>query len=80
MLVGENPKNVGENQDRMGLGVGQPQNREEAQQHYDEARTWQATIIDNPDYTVTVDEYRKQLADARRAVARAHKALLAASA
>jgi hypothetical protein len=53
--------------------------RQEAQQRYDEARTWQATIIDNPDKTVSVDEYRKQIADARKAVARTHKALLAAS-
>jgi len=77
--VGENGYFVGENQDGTGLGMGQPQDREEAQQRYEEARTWQATIIDNPDYTVSVDEYRKQLADARKAVARAHKAFLAAS-
>lgn len=58
--------------------MGQKQDRVEALEKYNEARSWQSLIIDNPDYTVSVDEYRKQIADARKAVARTHKAYLAA--
>jgi len=47
-----------------------------AAQAYEEARTWLAILIDNPDKTVSVAEYKAQLRSARKAVAAAHKAML----
>ena len=52
----------------------------EARKQYDEARTWLSVLIDNPDKTVSVAEYRGQLQSARRAVATAHKAMMEARA
>ncbi len=45
---------------------------------YEEACTWLAILIDNPDKTVSVTAYRAQIKSAQRAVAVAHKAMLAA--
>jgi len=47
---------------------------------YDEARNWLAFLIDHPDKTVTVDEYRAQIRTARIAVQRAHKTMIEARA
>ena len=55
-------------------------NGTEAMERYDEARGWLAVLIDNPDKTVSVDEYRAQIKKARKAVASAHAAMLAARA
>lgn len=38
---------------------------------YEEARAWLMFIIDHPDKTVTVNEYRAMLRDAQRAVCEA---------
>ena len=46
-------------------------------ERYEEARAWLSILIDNSDKTVSVAEYRGQLQSARRAVASAHKAMLA---
>lgn len=50
---------------------------EHAGERYDAARAHLAYLIDNPDKSVSVDEYRAQLATARKATAAAHKAMLA---
>jgi hypothetical protein len=50
------------------------------EQRYEEARAWLAVLIDNPDKTVSVTEYKAQLQSARRAVAKAHKAMMEARA
>ena len=60
--------------------MGQQQDGTEATRKYEEARGWLAFLIDNPDKTVSVPEYRKQLQSARRAVANAHKAMMEARA
>ena len=52
----------------------------EAAEQYDEARNWLAFLIDHPDKTVTVDEYRAQIRTARTAVQRAHKTMIEARA
>jgi hypothetical protein len=49
----------------------------EAMKRYEDARTWLAVLIDNPDKTVSVDAYRAQIKSAQRAVALAYKAMLA---
>jgi hypothetical protein len=54
--------------------MGQPKDGTEEMKRYDEARVWLATLIDNPDKTVSVDEYRAQIRAAQKAVAAAHKA------
>ena len=79
MLVGENPTFVGENQDGMGIGMEQDRDLTEVRKQYEEARTWLAVLIDNPDKTVSVADYRKQLQSARRAVSVAHMNLMAAA-
>jgi len=58
--------------------MGQPKDGTEEMKRYDEARVWLATLIDNPDKTVSVDEYRAQIRAAQKAVAAAHKAWMAA--
>jgi len=45
---------------------------------YDEARAWLAFLIDHPDKTVTVSEYKHQIRAARTAVHRTHKAMMGA--
>ena len=50
----------------------------DAAEAYDEARNWLAFLIDHPDKTVTVDEYKAQIRTARTAVQRAHKTMIAA--
>lgn len=42
---------------------------------YEQARGWLALLIDNPDKSVSVDEYKAQLRAARKAVASTYKAL-----
>ena len=46
-------------------------------ERYEEARAWLTVLIDNPDKTVSVDEYKAQIRTARKAVAAAHKAWMA---
>lgn len=48
--------------------MGQVQDRTEAGNQYDGARAWLAFLIDNPDKTVSVAEYKAQLRDAKKAV------------
>ena len=57
--------------------MGQAKDSMEAAEQFDEARTWLAFLIDHPDKTVAVDEYKAQISAARKAVAAAHKHLLA---
>jgi len=57
--------------------MAQHEDRAEAARRYEEARTWLSVLIDNPDKTVSVNEYRQQLKSAQRAVASAYKALAA---
>jgi len=45
--------------------------------NYEAARATLAHLIDNPDKTVPVAEYQAQIKSARKAVAAAHKAMLA---
>ena len=52
----------------------------DAAEAYDEARTWLAFLIDHPDKTVTVDEYKAQIRTARNGVQRAHKTMIEARA
>jgi len=49
-----------------------------ARDAYDAARENLRAVIDCPDKTISVDEYKAQIRDARRAAQRAHKAMLAA--
>jgi hypothetical protein len=58
--------------------MGQQQDGTEAMKRYEEARTWLAILIDNPDKTVSVAEYKAQLGSARKAVAAAHRDFMAA--
>lgn len=51
---------------------------EELQEAYNHARQWLYFLIDHPDKTVSVAEYRDQLKAARKASDTAHRALLAA--
>ena len=60
--------------------MGQREDGTEASQRYEEARAWLAILIDNPDKTLSVTEYKAQLQSARRAVAKAHKAMMEARA
>ncbi|UDL14876.1 hypothetical protein PP357_gp29 [Arthrobacter phage Sarge] len=57
--------------------MGQAKDRTEAAKRYEEARDWLAILIDNPDKTVSVDDYRGQIKSAQRSVAAAYKALAA---
>lgn len=47
-----------------------------AGERYDDARAWLMFLIDNPDKTVSVDDYKAQIRGARKAVADAHKAMV----
>jgi len=60
--------------------MGQQEDWAKALKRYDEARTWLSVLIDNPDKTVSVAEYKAQLQSARRVVAAAHKAMMEARA
>lgn len=46
----------------------------------DHARAWLAFLIDHPDKTVSVAEYKAQIKSAQKSVQRAHKAMMAARA
>ena len=46
---------------------------EEAEMMVKEARAWLAVLIDNPDKTVSVDEYKAQLKDAKKAISNAEE-------
>ena len=59
--------------------MGQDNDWTVALKRYDEARSWLSVLIDNPDKTVSVTEYRKQLQSARRAVSVAHMNFMAAA-
>lgn len=54
--------------------MGHIQDEAVAMKRYDDARGWLAVLIDNPDKTVSVAEYKAQLKDAQKAVRAAHKA------
>lgn len=43
---------------------------------YEQARGWLAILIDNPDKSVSVDEYKAQIGAAQKAVSAAHKAMM----
>jgi hypothetical protein len=45
-------------------------------ERYNEARAWLAFLIDHPDKTVSVAEYKAHLTSARRSVASTYKALV----
>ena len=76
MLVGENLTLVGEKRFRLGLGMGQANDGTVQAERHNEARAWLAFLIDHPDKSVSVDEYKAQLTTARRAVASTYKALV----
>jgi len=57
--------------------MGQAEDSAGLAERYDQARAWLAFLIDHPDKTVSVAEYKHQIRAARTAVQRTHKALMA---
>lgn len=51
---------------------------EELRDAYNAARGWLSILIDNPDKTVSVAEYKAQIKSAQKSVVAAHKAMMAA--
>ena len=58
------------------MDMGQMQDGTGSAKRYEEARAWLAFLIDNPDKTVSVDEYKAQIRGAQKAVAAAYKAVM----
>lgn len=59
------------------MDMGQMQEGTGSAKRYEEARAWLMVLIDNPDKTVSIDEYKAQIRAARKAVAATHKAWMA---
>ena len=57
--------------------MGQAEDSAGLAERYDEARAWLAFLIDHPDKSVSVAEYKNQIRAARTAIHRTHKALMA---
>lgn len=69
---------MGQTQDSTGQSERAGEDFESKRTAYDHARDWLFFLIDQPDKTVSVREYRAQLKDAKQAHDRAHKAMMAA--